>query len=251
MHDLYSVTLGAYTLAAVTYLVNHRSAMLSARISQAHLQAIASIASLVALVGFVLPTLLSFTVLAFVRLPLSLVLESTTSPDSLPTIYLLHCWATGTVGLAVFFRLARYFTPRAHPMRVDFDQSLVHFRVGTLLSAGEGARLANWYLSRIALQLFIFLVTPLFFAQLYACFKAIVSREPWSSASARDIARYYAGVGSMLLGMVVNKQGKQMGQRWAQTKLEESFLIEKRLRNYEKPEVVDEGEELVRSEELN
>jgi len=254
VHDLYSITVGAYTLAAATYLVHHRSAILSPRVTRAQLHAVASIAYFVALVGFILPSLLSVTVLAYVQLPLSLLSQSTTSPDSLPTIYLLHCWATGVVGLSVIYRLARYFTPRTPPMRVDLESALVLFRTGTLLGAGEGARLANWYISPITIQLIVFLTAPVFFAQLYTYFKALVGGEPWPamlSATSQVITRHFAVTGSILLGMFVKSKGKQMGEKWAQRKLEESFLVEKRLRNYEKPAAADEGDELVRLEEID
>lgn len=238
MHDIYSLAVGVYVLSALSYLAHHRSAVLLPRITREHARAVASIATFTTLVGVVLPTLVSLVAIAFVQLPLSL-LSAPTAPTastaSPPTIYLLHLWATGTVGVSVLYRLTHYFLPHPHPIRTALEAARIHLQSPTLVNLGTAARILNTYLVTYTSRLVLAILAPYSWAVTWS---SVVLGEGGGghriAPTERVIAAAYAVACAGGLGWIASSKGKRLAQAWAQRKLEESFMLEKRLRNFEK-----------------
>lgn len=179
--------------------------------------------------------------LAFIRLPLSIISDSPSAPTSAPpTIHLLHCWATGTVALSILYRLGRSFlVPRPHQLRIDHDRCRELVEQGSLLSLGQAASLANSYLLGLTRRLVVQLVAP--YALSIIWIAALATRSPSAERGAgrikpseRVIAAAYALTGVVFAVGLVGSRSKHVAQGWVQRKLEESYLVEKRLRNFEK-----------------
>ena len=93
----------------------------------------------------------------------------------------------------------------------------------------------NSYLLALVRRMVIQLAAPYALSILWTA-----SLSPHSPAegrikpSARVIAAAYALTGVVFAAGLVGAQGKHLASGWVQRKLEETYLVEKRLRNFEK-----------------
>lgn len=233
VHDVYTFAVGAYIFGTVIFVSRNPAHVLKTLTSSAFAVSIPPLMVAFVLGGFVVPTLASFVGLAYLYVPSTLLRLSASGmlagDIELPVG---HSWTIGLALLSTCFHATRFLSRYNH-FRTEAEVLAAALNRRELVSA---AQVANSYLLPLTGRLVLLLVTPYFGA---IGSDVILTRSPFVGVpSAHRLKVAYTFASALVLSALVHDRARQWGNTWVRRKLEEVYLIERRLLNFEKPTVI-------------
>lgn len=227
VHDAYSFGLGAYVIGAVVWAIHRRADLVKAITSPSTIAGVLPLSVAIALGGVVVPTLMSGVALVYLYIPLTLTRPTPIALDGQPiVVHIGFCWAFGILLLTIAYHLFNKLLPRDDPFRLATEVFSLVLARNEVVSA---AQIANGYFIPLAIRLATLVVLP---------FTVAVGRSALLSGSlspsTRDVQVCAAFTAMVVTAALLRDKVQHWAHNWAQRKLEESYIVERRLRNFEK-----------------
>ncbi|KAK4055801.1 hypothetical protein OIO90_003053 [Microbotryomycetes sp. JL221] len=246
-HDLHAFGLGVYVIALAALAVKGRPSWF---LSLRGIQAFAHFVVFGLSLALVLPTLVSIAGLVYVYVPYTLLRgRALSEPDSAISLNVWHCWSIGTLLASLGLKIViKYdYLPRGHWLRDRYDSAV---QLWTNKDYVAAVTASNKLLVGACAVLAIAVCLPVAVAFAALVTGVLATDASRAAPSEAVLQRACTSTSLVVTALIIQDKIRRKVTDWSRRKLEESYLVAKRLRNFDKAdEQENTSDTLVKVEE--